>query len=413
MQGVFNETFAYTYDVGRDLLKVQDIVTTYDIPFIGPTTGVPGLFYGPWWYYFLVMPFIFSGGDPRGLVIFIVLTGMLGIMICYLLGKRMHKPSFGLLFASLVAVSPSLVSTTSQIWNPNSIPLFILAILAVGLSIYTTKQERVKLAGFAGIGFLSGLILDFEIVYGVLFLTGLLITLFFYKKYCSIKRIFALTSGFFLVLLPRILFELSHQAIMTKAMIHFIQEGRDGSGSGIQFQFINSVISEWRLFINTVAAESELLGLIILISSMWVLFRYWGKLEGFLRMMTVFMLVQVVVFLVGMSFFFEAIWDHYLVGLPIMYAGLVSISWYLLYKNFSSYKKIILAVIFLILMINLSVPKRISGFLSKPTLNDPAQYAVHKTVVDYIYQDAKGQSFKYVLYTPPVHDYTYSYLFSW
>ena len=58
-QGVFTNSFAFTYDVGRDMLALWDITHFVDLPFIGPTTGLPGLFYGPWWYW-LLSPFSLS-----------------------------------------------------------------------------------------------------------------------------------------------------------------------------------------------------------------------------------------------------------------------------------------------------------------------------------------------------------------
>ncbi|MGE5042387.1 MAG: hypothetical protein ACM3IJ_05810, partial [Candidatus Levyibacteriota bacterium] len=45
--GIFSNSFAFTYDVGRDLLEVQKIVSAHKIPLIGQTTGLGGLFYGP------------------------------------------------------------------------------------------------------------------------------------------------------------------------------------------------------------------------------------------------------------------------------------------------------------------------------------------------------------------------------
>ncbi len=48
LQGVFTNSFAFTYDVGRDMLALWDIVYVHNITLIGPTTGIPGVFYGPW-----------------------------------------------------------------------------------------------------------------------------------------------------------------------------------------------------------------------------------------------------------------------------------------------------------------------------------------------------------------------------
>ena len=40
-------------------------------------------------------------------------------------------------------------------------------------------------------------------------------------------------------------------------------------------------------------------------------------------------------------------------------------------------------------------------------------YRNQLSVIDYAYGQANGRAFKYVVYTPPVFDYTYRYLFKW
>lgn len=47
------------------------------------------------------------------------------------------------------------------------------------------------------------------------------------------------------------------------------------------------------------------------------------------------------------------------------------------------------------------------------TLHEPSVYKNQLGVIDYIYSQAQGKQFKYTLYTPPVNDYTYTYLFDW
>ena len=55
---VIYKTVGYTYDQGRDFLKVSEIILQKNITFIGPTTGIEGLFHGAWYYYILTIPFI-------------------------------------------------------------------------------------------------------------------------------------------------------------------------------------------------------------------------------------------------------------------------------------------------------------------------------------------------------------------
>ena len=57
---------AYTYDQGRDFIVGANIIRLHKIPFIGPTTGINGLFHGSWWYYLLVIPYIVFKGAPIG-----------------------------------------------------------------------------------------------------------------------------------------------------------------------------------------------------------------------------------------------------------------------------------------------------------------------------------------------------------
>src|SRR5947208_1108732 len=76
LSGIFSNSFAFTYDVGRDMLEIRNIVVNHHLTLIGQTTGIQGIFYGPWWYYILVVPFTLSGGNPQGIAFFIALTGI-------------------------------------------------------------------------------------------------------------------------------------------------------------------------------------------------------------------------------------------------------------------------------------------------------------------------------------------------
>src|SRR3989338_3275443 len=71
--------FALTYDQGRDLLLVSNIVYNHNLTLIGPTTGLQGIFYGPYWYYFLAPLIFLSGGDPQKVAVFFSFIGVLTI----------------------------------------------------------------------------------------------------------------------------------------------------------------------------------------------------------------------------------------------------------------------------------------------------------------------------------------------
>src|SRR3972149_12110870 len=122
-QGVFSNSFAFTYDVGRDMLAVSDIASLNKIPLIGATTGLPGVFYGPWWYYMLTPFFIIFSGNPQGIAFVMALVGVITIIAGYFLGKALGGNFLGLSLAVLISVSAILISLSSQIWNPNIVPI--------------------------------------------------------------------------------------------------------------------------------------------------------------------------------------------------------------------------------------------------------------------------------------------------
>src|SRR4030043_919753 len=56
-----NELLGFWYDQGRDALVIWDLIHKGKFFLIGPTTGIAGIFRGPF-YYYLIAPFYFLGG---------------------------------------------------------------------------------------------------------------------------------------------------------------------------------------------------------------------------------------------------------------------------------------------------------------------------------------------------------------
>src|SRR3990172_10512254 len=76
LKPIYLETIPYTFDQGRDFLRAEEIVRDHNLTFIGPTTGIQGLFHGAWWYYFLAIPYIIFQGNPNGFVMSIFLSAL-------------------------------------------------------------------------------------------------------------------------------------------------------------------------------------------------------------------------------------------------------------------------------------------------------------------------------------------------
>jgi len=263
------------------------------------------------------------------------------------------------------------------------------------------------------LGILFTLIADLEIVFGLLLSIGIILSVVFtVKRKISIKSIFYFVFGGLIILAPRIFFEIRHQFLMTKYFTSFFLSGNSLHGAST---ILNTFISRLNVFFDqfnsTLAAENKFIGLFILLFISFTLLFLYRKTDILIKNFINTSVIVIVVFLLGTIFFSHDIWPHYLVGVPVFYILLFGISLYLLSKKLSNNLASVLFL--LIVVINLN-PVNLIQSLNRPLWEgDAAVYRNQLAVIDYIYSDANGRKFKYVVYTPPVHDYTYQYLFKW
>jgi len=412
LQGVIANSFAFTYDVGRDMLALWNIAYLHKVSLIGATTGLPGVFYGPWWYYLLTPFFIVVSGNPQGIAFAMSLVGILSIILVFILGKKLGGNFLGICLSSIVSVSGIFIFLSSQIWNPNVVPLFVILVLLILFKIYLPDKKN-KSKYYFLLGFILVLIVDLEIVYGLLLSIGIILSVIFtVKRKISIKFISYFVFGVLIILFPRIFFEIRHQFLMTKSIISFFSNGNSSEVSAISNVFTNRFNIFFDQFNFTLAAENKFIGLFILLFISFTLLFLYKKTNASIKNFINTSLIVLSVFLLGTIFFSHDIWPHYLVGIPVFYILLFGISLYLLSKKLSN--NLVSALILLIIVLVSLNPVNLIKSLNKPLWEgDAAVYRNQLAVIDYVYGDANGRKFKYVVYTPPVHDYTYRYLFKW
>lgn len=408
-QALLTNSFAFTYDTGRDLLAVQDIVQNLNVSLIGPTSGLPGVFYGPWWYFMLVPFYILFNGNPWGIALEMVIMGMLVIPLSYYLGLKLAGRFLGIIFASLVTVSPILISFSSQIWNPNPAPLFVILIFITLYKIF--ENDKKKIFYFFAAGFLSALSVDLEIVFGVLLSMAVVITLIVFERRRLIsKNGFLFILGFLIILSPRIVFELRNGFLMTKSLINFLTSGDTPSFSYLNI-FFERLAFLFREFNSTIAVD-RFFGYVLLMFMVVSLFLGYKKLHSSAGKILALNLITIVVFAVGLTFFTQDVWQHFAVGLPVVFIFLLSVSIFL-FSNIVNSRYLALGVLFIVFIINLN-PIAIAKSYGEPLwAGDASVYRNQLAVIDYVYKEAEGKPFRYVVYTPAVHDYPYKYLFNW
>ena len=221
IKGIIEGSFAFTYDVGRDMLAVRDIVVNHHIPFIGPTTGLAGVLYGPWWYYILTPSFMIGMGDPKAVASFIALLGILTIIGGYWIGRKLHNSLIAITLAGLLSFSPVMLGLSTQIWNPNIAPIITLIIYILFVTIFSDlrKQKKQKWHYFFLLGVFMLLSFEAEIVYGTLLTVGVILgCLIFLRQAFSRRNILSFFAGAFIICSPRLLFEIKHHFLMSREL---------------------------------------------------------------------------------------------------------------------------------------------------------------------------------------------------
>ncbi len=415
LSGILSNSFAFTYDVGRDMLAVQNIVVNHKIPLIGQTTGIQGIFYGPWWYYMLSIPFFIFSGNPQGIAFFMAFVGILTIMLGYIIGKKINGVFLGIIFSAFISISPLMILSSSQIWNPNLVPFFILLVFLLLYMLFSDSKLKTSKAKYLFLlGLFLGIIIDLEIVFGALFfLSACIFIIFILRKKLTIKAILFFALGLLFIFSPRIIFEIRHDFLMTKTLISIFSNGpmsfKQFSVLDGIFKILNSLFDTWNA---TLTGQNSMVGLILMAFVFLSLLFFYKKIDSTQKQFTRAILIVILIFLIGFAFFNQAIWPHYLIGIPVFYILLVSL---IINAIKIALKKswLIFFILFVLFWINLN-PTQILDNIKKPLWEgNAAVYRNQVAIIDYIYNDAKKRDFKYIVHTPAVHDYSYRYLFLW
>src|SRR3990167_3204915 len=113
LKPLYFQTVGYTYDQGRDFLKAAEIVLDKNITFIGPTTGIQGLFHGAWYYYLLIIPFLIFRGEPIGFYYFNFLIHFASFLFLAYHLKKHFGSLISLIISLIVATSPYFTFTST------------------------------------------------------------------------------------------------------------------------------------------------------------------------------------------------------------------------------------------------------------------------------------------------------------
>lgn len=403
------------YDPARDLLSAWDNLSKPTL--LGPTSGIPGIFYGPYWIWLLSIGLLVSK-DPL-VVTYITATlpyFILFPILYFQLRKIFDKTS--LLCTILLFLLGAGMQYSTQLWNPFPAPLLTLAVVVLILTNTFISLNVKTLVTLFLIGLLFGLIVNFHISFGIGLLFGMFLffiidTMLAYKSaekslqkkviYIRILSLPIILAGLLFAFLPTLLFEFRHGfhqiETLLNTLTHYgaVVAVKGLSAPEIAFEFVKTFGKV--LHVPSLAAGMVLLLLIILI-----LFDYkkLGKKTSYesrramLLILSLFVGIAIIYFTAR-----NPVWSYHFIGVDLFFILLIAyLSTQLLWV-----RRIL--IVWTAIIVVYSIVTSFQSLNKTPTLL-VQQKAVHKIVAD-----ANGKEYTTYAYSPSIYMYEYAYLFRW
>lgn len=370
-----NGTFPFWYDPARDLFSA--LASHQKISLIGPPSGIPGVYYGPYWIWILSI-ITFISLHPA-VIIFFTLTlpyFILGPLILWKLKETLGLKTIFLFWGTFALFHEKYFT---QLWNPHPAPLIFL-----GVIFFVTT----------GSPFLTGLFASFLANFHMSFGIGIILatTLFFGKKW----RYFL---GLALPFLPILIFETRHGFFQIKAIANafFWHSYSDPIVLALQGLTLAQMMDELN---NTALGFWWLIPIIIL----EIIF-FKRRFSSNLKRVVLYLIVCLTTIL---TIYFTAknpVWSYHFIAVDLLVTLLVII--------FICQTKIWPVILSLFLFITF-ITKIHAAFYNPPDLLS-TNFSNRYYGVKEAFKDAAGQPFSYVAYTWPLlrtntPDYDYLFL---
>jgi len=403
---IINRTVPYTYDQGRDFLKVAQIINERKLTFIGPATGIMGLFHGAWWYYILLIPYIIFNGWPTGFYIFIFLISILFNLLFFSFINKRFNFITGLFFMSIVSISQYFVPLSFFVSNNIIVPSLIIGLIILTFYLFDNKNINKYLLLLLGLNL--GFIFEFEVAFGLFIIPIYLLLLVIFpstkSKLFYLKNWVFLLIGLAIPFIPRALFEIKNHFLQTKTIINFFINPKLHNPRPLLITISDRLTLFWNYYLSIFNDKNIYFSIITGVLTIIVLLIFRKKL---VKIKALFFLMFVTVLLFLFSILYkDNFWTNYYEGIQYVILTFILVGFYLL----SKYNKILSILVFLIFFIfNILV-------LFNTLKNTPVEIIGLKeaeVTIDYLSAQVNKKDYCLKIYTPPAIPFTYNYLINY
>jgi len=408
----------FWYDNARDLLSAWGNLNKPTL--IGPTSGIPGIFYGPYWIWFLSIGLLFSK-DPRiaNLGVGIFPYFIVFPFVLFQFAKLFNK--YVLILIWLLFIFSTGIGYATSMWNPNLAPvLFLVLVYLLVLTDYTKKGIR-NYAKLSMGGFVAGLIINFHISFGIGVFLGVLLflitntSLLYHTNKNQRKDILSLNIlflfffviGLIFSFIPTLLFEYRHGFHQTKtAITAFTKYGAVVTVKGLsKGQILQLFFGRLSILLHINAFLAYILQVLVAI--------YVSLTIKYKKLLLDRNEIKLIIFLItasaGILFIYlsarNPVWDYHFIGTEIIFLLLVG-----LIINKIPILKNVLTLWIIILLVSESI-SFINSLYINPYTN--SSLFTKEYIVDTIARNANHTFYTVYDYSPSIYQYDYAYLFKW
>lgn len=406
---VFLGRIAFWHDPARDFLLALQKPT-----FIGPPSGIPGIFYGPYWIWAISLMQTISK-DPR-VITFVIFTVPYFTLFPFLLFK--FKKVFGVIPLILIwtlFVFNYIFDYSTQPWNIHLTPLILLLIIYRILFSNYIENKKIKYLPILIDGFLAGILMNFNIAFGTAVIFGIVIFIFYFyffqTKNRKLSPVIILYLLFFLGVvfsfLPFLIFEVRHNFSQIKTIISVITSpssvvGYKGFGKQMIVEYFLGIANKPFMIPGVFA---NLPGLFIFGNIIYLLKK---KILNDTEKKLSFLLFFISVGLLSLYLYSKnPVWNYHFIGVEIILFLLLASA----VKQFKLLRFILSGYVVFVILINIvNFITFLNIAINKPYTITTLQTKVH--ILDLIKKDAK-ENYSVFVYDSAIYTYDYDYLSKW
>lgn len=403
-----NNLLAFHYDQGRDALVIWDFLYNHKLFLIGPTTGLAGIFRGPY-YYLLIAPFYFLGhGNPIYPAVFLVLTSVGAIWLMYYLTLKFQDKQSAIF--ALILASFSFYIVMAARWLSNPTPMMLLSMVLVWSMYLVVKGKQY---GWVIMAVVSGLSLfnfgsSGELYY---FPAILLFLILNWKNRPSLKTSIVSVVLFSFTFLPLVIFDIKHDGILRSGMSENFVKEKSFTWT-TQYLLENRTKFYYDSFSTKIFHSRGKVEVFFLVSLFIALLYFLPSLSKnkFTRIIVILFFAP----LIGLYFYqgnYKVLYDYYMTGYYLIFMLLVGLVLGKIWKLGFIGKTFI--IIFLLVFLRNNYDPLSFKLLDKSNGPNSIAFINQNQAIDYIIKDADETEFNVDVYVPPVIPYSYDYLLTW